>query len=221
MLKIMRSHKFFSVFILGILTVALTVVFIFWGIGPQQNATDTTIATVNGRKIMKAEYERAYERTYRQAREVYKDEEEIEKLNLRVMVLNELIDRIVLLDAAENTGLKVTNEEIKEVISNEPAFQSNGVFDKSIYLRRLKLIRTNPSAFEMDLKDDLMFNKMRRMIGETAELSPEEEDMLKAFKGETGQIAQSFLYAKREKAVKEYVEVLKSRMDITVNKDFY
>ncbi len=221
MLKIMRSHKFFSVFILGVLTVALTVVFIFWGIGPTQNSADTTIATVNGRRIMRTEYERAYERTYRQAREVYKDEEEIEKLNLRTMVLNELIDRIVLLDAAENAGLNVTNEEIKEVISNEPAFQSNGVFDKRVYLKRLKLIRTTAGAFEMDLKNDMLFNKMRRMIGETAELSPQEEDMLKAFKGEAAQIAQSFLYAKRERAVKEYIEVLKSRMDISVNENFF
>ncbi len=221
MLKIMRSHKFFTVFILGFLTIALTIVFIFWGIGPQQNPSTAVVARINKKRITLPEYQQVYETAYRRAREIYKNDEEIEKLNLRRSVLDELVDRIVLLDTAADAGLRVTEKDVQEIILNEPAFHRDGVFDKGVYVKRLRLIRTTPAIFENELREDLLLNKMRRLIGETAELSPLETEILNSIKGNNIQLAENFLDAKKAQAVKAYVEGLKSRMDITINEDFY
>jgi peptidyl-prolyl cis-trans isomerase D len=220
MLEMMRSHKFFTVFLLGIITIVITIAFVFYGIGPQQNPSNAIIARVNNQRITLAEYDRAYKSAYRRARETYKDEEEIEKLNLKTRVLEDLIDNIILLNTADEAGIKVSEKELKEAIMQEPAFQVDGVFRKDVYERRLKLNRLNPATFESTLKSDLLLNKLRRMIAETAELGTEETKILESVKGDSTQLREVFLFSKREKAIKAYVQALKRQSKITVNKDY-
>ncbi len=223
MLKLMRSHKFFSVFFLGFITIAITIVFVFWGIGPQQNPTEVVIAQVNRDRITLSEYERAYEMAYRRAREVYQDAEQIEELNLRKTVLDDLIDNRVLVSAAESAGLKVTDDELQETILNQPAFQRNGVFDREVYERRLKLNRTTPSQFEREIKYELLINKIRRLIGETAELSVDDIGMLQSLQDEgdvNRQLENALLSSKKQLAIKAYIEGLKRQMKIEINRKF-
>ncbi len=213
----MRSNKFFSVFLLGFLTIAITIVFVFWGIGPQQNPSDVIIAEVDKSRISLSEYELAYESAYRRAREVYKTNEEIEKLNLRNRVLDELIDRIVLMNAAKDAGITVSEDEVREVIMNEPAFKKDGIFDKNVYIRRLKLSRMTAGRFESKIMEDLFINKIRRLIGETAELTEIDADFPDMEKDVRDQLIEGFLFAKRERAVKAYVEGLKRSAEIKIN----
>ncbi len=220
MLKIMRSHKFFTVFILGAITVMIIIVFIFWGIGPQMDKTQSIVAQVDSETITPAEYERAYAAAYRSAWEMYQNEEEIKKMNLRIKVLDELIDNLVLMSAAKRAGLTVTEKELQEAIMNEPAFQTDGVFNKEIYARRLKLNRMNPAMYENAIKNELLLNKMRLRIAETSDLTADELNILNSIKGDKGQLSGFLLYAKRELAIKAYVEGLKRQMKITINKEF-
>ncbi len=220
MLRIMRSNKFFSVFLLGFLTIAITIVFVFWGIGPQQNPSDVTIAEIDESRISLSEYELAYESSYRRAREVYKTNEEIEKLNLRSRVLDELIDRRVLMNAAKDAGITVSEDEVREVIMNEPAFRRDGVFDKNVYIKRLKLSRMTAGLFENEIKKDLLINKIRRLIGETADLTEIDVDFPDMEKDIKDKLIERFLSAKREIAVKSYVEVLKRSMAIKINRKY-
>ncbi len=216
----MRSNKFFTVFLLGGVSIMITIVFIFWGIGPQQNPSESVVAKVEDSKISFSEYDRAYQIAYRRAREMYEDEKQIENLNLRTTVLDELINGRVLAMTAEKAGIHVTEEELQKAIMSEPAFQKDGVFNKGIYERRLKLNRMNPSMFESQLRNDLLLNKMRRLLGETAELGAEEMGILETVKGDQDQFRSAFLAAKRNLAIKAYVEGLKRRMVITVNDQF-
>jgi peptidyl-prolyl cis-trans isomerase D len=217
----MRSHKFFTVFLLGVITIVITIAFVFYGIGPQQNPSNTILAQVGKRKITLAEYERAYSNAYRRAWDTYKNEKEIEKLNLRQKVLDELINDTIFLYLAEKIGIKVSEEELQEAIVNEPAFQVNGVFNRAVYERRLKLNRLTPAAYENSVRTSLLLTKVHRIISETAELSPDEEKTLNSMKENRQQLEQVFLFSKRQFAVKAYLETLKRRMKITVNKDFF
>lgn len=216
----MRSNKIFTVFFLGVITVLITIVFVFWGIGPQQNPTSVIVAEVSESRITYPEYDRAYQIAYRRASETYESVEEIEKLNLKTRVLDELIDERVLMITAERSGITVTDDELRKAVMSEPAFQKDGAFDKKLYTRRLKLNRMTPSMFESQLRNDLIMNKIRRLIGETAELGVEEARMLESVKDNKQQLTQAFLAAKRQLAVKAYVEGLKRQMKITVNDKF-
>ncbi len=198
----------------------IIIVFIFWGVGPQVDKAQSIVAQVNSKKITPEEYERAYANAYRRAWDMYQNEEEIKKLNLKIKVLDELIDNIVLMSAAKKAGLTVTEKELQETIMNEPAFQTDGVFNKEIYARRLKLNRMSPAMYENAIQNELLLNKMRLLIAETADLTTDELNILNSIKGDKGQLSGFLLYAKRELAIKAYVEGLKRRMKVTINKEF-
>ena len=123
MLKIMRSHKFFSVFVLGAITLMITVAFVFWGIGPKDNPNIIYAATVEDITIPMDEYWRVYDNEYKKLSDQYSDAEELKKLNIENMVIESLIDRAVLLITARNAGLKVTEKELQQAIMNTPYFQ--------------------------------------------------------------------------------------------------
>jgi peptidyl-prolyl cis-trans isomerase D len=198
----------------------ITIAFIFWGIGPKDNPTVVFAAQVEDEKITLDEFWRAYDNEYKRLREQNKTPEEIEKLNLEERVLNSLIDRTVLLIAAQKAGIKVTREELQEAIINTPYFQRNGVFDQEIYRRALKLNRITPQIFERSMRDDMIISKMTNFISETAELSEDEQKIIDSIKGENrNQLIQIFRSNKANQMVKAYIESMKRQMKITVNRD--
>lgn len=219
MLKIMRSNKFFSVFLLTAITIMLTVAFIFWGIGPKDNPQAQFVAEINGDRIMLDEYYRAYDNEYRRLKDQYSDEE-IEKMNVPDRVINSLVSRRVLLIAAERAGITVSEKELQNAIVNEPAFQRDGVFDVNVYERRLKLNRLSPQTYENVLTRDMIITKMSRLIGETAELSQDEAKMLDTVKGgNKAQLTQIFLSSKSNQVINAYIQSIKRQLDITIRRD--
>lgn len=218
MLKILSTSKFFSVFVLGAITLMITVAFVFWGIGPKDNTSIAYAATVEDIRIPLDEFWRAYDNEYKKLSDQYSNPEDIEKLNLEQMILESLIDRAVLLIAAQNAGLTVTDKELQQSIIDTPHFQKNGAFDQNIYLRALKLNRTTPRAYESSLRNDLMTFKMRMIIGETAELSSAELKILESMEdGNKKQLAEIFRSSKSSQAIKAYIESIKRELDIKIN----
>jgi peptidyl-prolyl cis-trans isomerase D len=220
MLKIFHTSKFFSIFVLGAITIMITVAFVFWGIGPKDNPNIAYAATVEDVNILLDNFWRVYDSEYKKLSEQYSDPEEIKKMELEKRVLESLIDRTVLLIAAQNAGLGITEKELQEAIINTPYFQKDGVFDQKVYLRALKLSRMTPQVYESSLRDDLLIFKMSRMIGETAELSPYELKMLESMEGNNKQqLSEIFRSSKSSQAIKAYIESVKREMEIKINPD--
>ena len=218
MLKMLSTSKFFSVFVLGAITLMITVAFVFWGIGPKDTINIVYAATVEDVNIPLEQFWRVYDNKYKQVSEQYSDPEEIKKLNLEQMVLESLIDRTVLLIAAQNARLTITDRELQQAIIDTPYFQKNGVFDQNIYLRALKLNRTTPQAYESSLKSDLLIFKMSQLIGETSELSSYELKMLDSMEGDNKkQLAEIFRSSKSTQTIKAYIDSIKREMEITIN----
>ncbi len=218
MLKMLSTNKFFSVFVLGAITLMITVAFVFWGIGPKDNTKILYAATVNDVKIPLDEYWRTYDNEYKKLSDQYSDPEEIKKLNLEQRILESLIDRTVLLVAAQNAELTITDRELQQAIIDTPYFQKDGVFNQAIYLRALKLNRTTPQNYESNLKSDLLIFKMGQLIGETAEPSPYELKMLESMEGDNKkQLAEIFRSSKNNQAIKAYIDSIKREMEIKIN----
>jgi len=217
MLKIMRSHKFFSVFLLSAVTIMIIITFVFWGIGPLENPSNMVVAHIGKEKITRQEYWKSYYIAEDYYRRIYKDEEEIKKLNLKEMVLNDLIDRKVLLIAGDMSGVRVTQEELKKAIMSNPIFQKDGAFQKDVYMRALRLMRMTAREYENALMDELLIDKMSRVIGETTELTTDERKILDSIKEGREQLAQSFLSARQKLAIKAYIEGVKRQIKIKIN----
>ena len=219
MLKIMRGNKFFSVFLLSAITIMISVAFIFWGIGPKDNAAVQYVAQIEDDNILLEDYYRAYDNEYNRLRDQYTDDE-IEKMNIPDRVINALIDRRVILIAAENAGITVTEKELQDAIMRAPYFQRDGVFDVNVYERSLKINRISPTNFENSMRSDLISAKMTALIGETVELSSEETKILDSIQGDNkDQLTQIFLSSKSQQTVNAYIESLKRQLDIVLNRD--
>lgn len=148
------------------------------------------------------------------------DQEMQKKLNLKEGVLNSLVDNRVLLIAAKEGGITVSDEELNEAIKNEQAFMKDGSFDSAIYQNRLRLMRLTPEAYEAAKRQDLILTKMRRLIelstaipaDELAKTSGPDEQTTKALQDAMVQNA-------RATALRAYVEGVKKGMKIKLYPD--
>jgi len=214
MLRAMRKHAkyFYVLFFIVILS------FLFWGIGTvDKTGGRGVIAEVGKHKITAEEYWRSYENVNRFYREIYKDkfDEEMEKkLNLKEKVLDSMIQERVLLIAAKEEGINISDEELQEAITHEPAFMRDGVFDKNVYLNRLKLMRITVDEYENAKRQELILNKMRRLI----ELSVDVPNMSTTGDEKSiDMLRQAMLNEKRENAIRSYVYGLKKDIKIKID----
>jgi len=218
MLKVMQKHQKYFYFLFFLIIIS----FIGWGVGTVDKTSGTeVVAEVGKYKITSDEYWKSYDRVFRFYREIYKDKfnEQMEK-NLKEDVLNSMINERVLLITAKEMDIGVTDEELQDSIARDPVFMKNGVFDKEVYINRLKLNRMIPEAFESLKRQELTLNKMRRFI----ELSAIATDMDAQTAQPPGneQSAQTMNQMKlnetKEKAVRSYIEGLKKNIKIKINK---
>jgi hypothetical protein len=201
MLQSMRKHAkyFYVLFFIIIIT------FVFWGVGPGDKTGDVeVIAEVGKHKITVEEYWKAYE--------MQKD--------LKEKVLDSLMDEKVLLIASKEAGISVSDEELQDSIANERAFLKNGVFDKDVYINRLRLNRITPEVFENMKRQELTYEKMRRLV----ELSVDATAQDIQLPGPSGNeqaadmIRQAMMRDKKGKAVKSFIEGYKKSLKIKINR---
>jgi hypothetical protein len=219
MLKMMRQHAkyFYVLFFIVILS------FIFWGVGSMdKTGSREIVAEVGKYKIPIDEYGRTYDRVFRFYKEIYKDKfnEEMEKkMNLKENVLNSMIDERVLLIAAEETGIHVSDGELQEAIIHDPAFMRDGVFDKDVYLNRLRLNRITPEEYESSKRQELTLVKMRRLIDSSVDPSVVNPNLeqVSGDKQAAKMLKEQMLNDIKERAVKSYIEGFKKQIKIKVN----
>ena len=220
MLKVMRKHAKYFYFLFFMIIIS----FIGWGVGTvDKTGRSDVLAEVGKYKITTEEYWRTYERISRFYKEIYKDkfdEETEKKMNLKENVLDSMVNDRVLLIAAEKAGIRITDEELQEAITHEPAFMRDGVFDKEIYLNRLRLSRITPEEFERSKRQELTLQKMRRLIelsADTSDMNPD-SGQVSGDDQSAKMIRESMLNANKEKAIKSYIEGFKKQIKIKINK---
>jgi peptidyl-prolyl cis-trans isomerase D len=219
MLRAMRKYaKFFYVFLFMVI-----ISFVFWGIGTVDKTDNGEIVAEVGKyKITREEYWKAYDNVFRFYREVYKDkfDEEMEKkMKLKEKVLDSLVDERVLLIAAKEAGMTVSDEELNDAITREPFFMKNGNFDKETYLNRLRLNRITPETYENLKRQELTLNKMRRFICLSVDLTDTTATANQVSGDEqvVKMLNETMLNDRRDKAVKSYIEGMKKQIKIKID----
>jgi len=169
MFDIVRNNKKIAQIILGV--IALT--FAFFGIegymrdGPGAGA----IATIGDIKITQQQFSREMqdrqERLRAQMGAAF-DAKMMDTPEMRRAVLDQIINRQVLLLEAQKLKLVVTNESLYKTIASINSFQENGQFSKDRYERRLREEGMNPAMFEAQMRQDMLLKQLTGSIEESA-----------------------------------------------------
>lgn len=167
----------------------------YWGMGSRADTVNPgVIATVGETRILRGEYAEAYKRQEEALRRLYGDKADsrfFEAIQLRQQVLEDLINRVLILQEAERVGVRVTEEELIGEIKAIPTFAMEGKFSRERYLELLRVNGLTPDTFEGQVRKDLLRRKMLGLIRGTAKVSEAE--------------ARAAFRAAKEQVVVEYV----------------
>lgn len=181
MLDFMRKHA--QSWMIKAALGAVVVVFIFWGIWAPHEGRQRDLLKIGDHIITVVEAKNYYQNMRDRYQSVYGErftEEMAKKLKLKERAVQELVNRVLLLQEARRLGLKVTEEEVEASIHSNPAFQKDGLFDQATYARALQRARLATKDFEANQKEMLLINKLQGLILTSVKVS--DQEVLEAYR---------------------------------------
>jgi len=182
-LKTLRDNLKYLTWVLWlVILIFIGMVFVEWGgggVGSMTQGVDEAAATVGGEKISYQDFQNQYqnlERYYRQQLGANYSPELVERLNLPVQALDILINERILLIEARRLGLEATDEEVREAILELPVFrdETTGFIGEERYREILRANNLTPDNFEKSMRQDLLVEKLRRILAQTVYISDAE-----------------------------------------------
>ena len=226
MLKLLRTgatnHPMFFRIFMGIIAIAFVGTMGWLGLSAP---TSETVAEVNGHEISLSEFRKGQDNLrnfYRsQLRESY-SEDLLKQLNINIKknVMSQLIEQRLWLNYAHDIVLKVSDDEVRDRISNIPAFQTKGRFDSKIYDRFLVFRRTTHAIFEENERETLLIQKAKGIVRDSVWLTDQEiklgtdnQDLSRETKEK---IIPELTQRKQDRAVYAFTEALKAQAEIKI-----
>jgi peptidyl-prolyl cis-trans isomerase D len=164
-----------------------------------------TIVEVDGKKIGQGEFEPIFYREMRlRYQRLQRDSQrpltEAAERDLRLAtanaVLNQLVMKELVLREAERMGLRVSDEDIRVLLENNPNFQSGGEFDRRKYETFVAEQQgMTPGEFESWLRDAILMDRVFEMVSAAARVSDAEVKARFDEETETVRVAFAFLPA--------------------------
>ncbi len=133
--------------------------------------------TVNGEEIPAARIQRMQRNYLEQYRRAYRQDitpEMAERMGLTRQVISELVQEALIIQQARREGITVGDEELRLRIQSIPAFQEDGRFSREWYLAQLKQARIDPGEFEIEMRRDLVRQKMEAIVKDGIKVSDAE-----------------------------------------------
>lgn len=210
MLSLMRKNA--GSWIIKIILFIIVVVFCSWGVGSYGEMRRNRVATIGKQTITLKDFDANYRSMLQQAQVNARimgselNDETLKSMQLEKQALTQLINRVVLMQAAKKMNLVVSDEELRNSIYSLPVFQNDqGQFDAAIYQARLNAMQLNNEAFEENQRQDLLIGKVMEVAMGTVKVSDAE-------------VAEWYEHINRRVAAK-YVELNPSMYEVTVNDD--
>ena len=110
------------------------------GIGSYTNNVDNSVAEVNGEKISKADFDKAYQSQRNRMAKQFGDmfdtlsSDANYMANFRKGVIDNLVNERLVDQITGEMAIRVSDQRIKETIREMPEFQVEGQFDNNRYL---------------------------------------------------------------------------------------
>jgi len=172
--------------------VLIVLSFVFAGVSSYVSSSGVTAAAeVNGEEISQQDVERAYQsqraRLEAQFGEsigaLFSDENYLR--DFRLNVLDRLIADTLVLQKAEELGLRVSDKQIREAIVQMPEFQTAGTFDNERYLMLLRQNGFQPASFSNYMRQQMTREQLARAVSASDFALPTEVTLANALQQQT------------------------------------
>ena len=176
MLDFLRKRKRNWVIILFLGVIVITFA-LFVGSGKLRDQGTGEIAEINGEIIGQREFALQYERAVQRYREILKGSltpEMIKGLNLKANLIEELIQKKLVLQEARSLGLLATDDDLANHLAKAPEFQIGGRFSKDRYIQILQANRLAPAQFEEEQRDQLTIQRLYSIVLDSVQVTDAE-----------------------------------------------
>jgi peptidyl-prolyl cis-trans isomerase D len=155
-------------FIVTFFFLIITASFLFSGFDNFSMGSAQSVATVDGTPISIREYQNALSRQVDFFNQMMGGkgltQKQLEEMGIKQSVLSSLIQQKLVLNAADQMGITVSLDEIKNEIKVMPYFQTNKQFDVNLYRNMLQSNGYTPTQFEELVGNDLKQKKIDGMF---------------------------------------------------------
>ncbi len=169
MFDFFRKHTWLLQVILALVVLGFVGTGVYQGYGSFMNDQTTTVAKVDGRKISRTEWEAAQreqiDRVRRQAPNI--DPKVFDTPEMRAQSLEAVVRDRVMLAAAEDEHLTVSNERLQRLFANDPQFATIRNPDGSVNREALAAQGMSSDMFAQRLRQDLSMRQVTQGISGT------------------------------------------------------
>lgn len=167
MYNLIEKHKRFLMIALFVLIVPP---FALFGIDTyfQGGGRGQFVARVGDYQISQSEFNRALrdrQEAIQRMMDNKADSALLDSVEVRRSVVESLIRRHLLLDAARRGGMAVSDGQLQNVIGESQLFQSDGKFSMEAYERYLRSQGMTPAMFESTVRQDLILQQIEDVFG--------------------------------------------------------
>jgi peptidyl-prolyl cis-trans isomerase D len=231
MIKLLRESNLRYPWLLKSAMAAIAITFVigmgWWGYGESQ--TDA-VATVGPLKVSRDEFLRRYKNIYEYSKkqkmpDVVKDEV------LKEIAVEQMVEEKIWRLAAEDMGITVTTDELRDAIMRVKDFHQNGRFDQELYKRTLAFNRLTPKQFETEYAGRLLGDKAATIISDSVALTPAELEEAKTLMARQSsaeplaglsandRILQNMLFQKQQRALAAFKEAMRAKVQVQIRKE--
>ena len=194
MFDLVHKHKK----LIQILLAIIFLPFAFFGVDSYFRNADggNHVATVGGQPVTQQEFAVALQerQTYLQRMLGNRvDPAILDSSELRYAVLDGIIRQRLLVGQAVRANVLVSDEQLQQVISEQPAFQDGGKFSHARYVELLKRQNMTEIGFENGLRRDLMLQRVNGAYLATAIVSNSVSERLLRINAQQREVSQSVL----------------------------
>lgn len=188
----------------------LVIIFALTGVEALFNwdTSSNQAAKVNGEPVTEMDVARAISMQKQQMLNTYGDQIPPEFLTdeyLRKPVIDNLVQRMVLAQAADESGMAVGNTHISEQIASAPQFKNEtGAFDNNRYQQVLRTMGYTHSAYTKILADEIIVNQLQAAVSATAFATSAQLDDVVALSFQSRDLAYAILPAAK---VRESIQI--------------
>lgn len=167
--------------IAGVIVFIIALAFASWGVSSyfeSKAGEKAPVATIDGVKITQKEFSNAYKSTSKN----YMKQAGVDSIApdvapfLKQTVLQQLVMRTLMAKAISKAGFYVGEDQIKQMIVANPAFQINGRFSQSYLERALKAQGMSPASFIQSLQDQVLQSQLPQGLEQSAFVTSKEID---------------------------------------------